>query len=41
MWEEDIQTKPAVKVHGQPQPDASGSVQRSGGGGHRGSLVIS
>ena len=40
-WEEDIQTKLAVKFHGQPPPDAPGSGRRSGGGGHRKSQEVS
>ena len=39
-WEEDIQMKPAVKFHGQPQPDVPGSGRRSGGGGHQESQEV-
>ena len=39
-WEEDIQTTPVVKFHGQQPPDAPGSGRRSGGGGHRESQEI-
>ena len=39
-WEEDIQTKPAVKFHGQPPQDAPGSGRRSNGGGHRESQEV-